>query len=105
MNEISSILTIGALGVLATSWLYSWIKSGRDAQAELDSMVVEVTSTRAALGPLERYARVGILDQRSQKVILIMMADLRNMEDQLFAGIENYLEGKVGFYLRDQGPR
>ncbi|KFY28714.1 hypothetical protein V493_02797 [Pseudogymnoascus sp. VKM F-4281 (FW-2241)] len=79
--------------------LFSLIEAASNTQAELDTLIAEVTSTRAALGPLERYVRLRSPDERSQKVILTMMADLRELEDQLFAGIEYYLRAQSTGYF------
>jgi hypothetical protein len=92
---VSSVASIILVAVLVIAGFQSWMEATFNAQTELDTLVAEVTSTRAALGPLERYVRLRSPDERSQKVILTMMADLRVLEDQLFEGIENYLGTKV----------
>lgn len=94
-NIAVSVATLMLVTTIIFNRLFSLIEAASNTQAELDTLIAEVTSTRAALGPLERYVRLRSPDERSQKVILTMMADLRELEDQLFAGIEYYLRAQV----------
>ena len=100
LSLVSSVASIALVVVLLGAGAQSVVVAATNSQTELDTLIAEVTSTRAALGPLERYVRLRSHDERSQKVIITMMADLRELEDQLFEGIENYLGTKVNVLAR-----
>lgn len=93
-TSTASVCLVVALIIQA---VYTWKQAATNADTELGTLIDEVTTTRAALDPLERYVREGNLDQRSRKIIIVMMTNLSVMEDQLFTELEAYLGvgGKV----------
>jgi len=99
---VSSVAQLAFTGALVVWPISAWSRAYNEAPAELTTMIDEVTSTRAALRPLELYVRQGSLEQKSREVIMTMMTKLSDMEDELFSRLENHL-GRDGQVLSIKG--
>ena len=89
-STASALLVIGLIIQSSVTWAQAY----NDAPTELITLIDEVSSTRAALKPLEVYVREGDVEQQSREVIIAMMDKLKAMEDRLYDQLDMHL-GKV----------